>query len=206
MVIIFSPLIVKCTKEFDDFEKSNLNFPIHAFLGVLQYYQDYGYFEEREPVYKKGFSGKISWSKTIKSINPQVLTRKNGVPQIVYLDLITRKISIKENNLITDIHKFCVYKALKLIGPIFNFNENTAEHPQLSFNYPQFSSALLEKISSSYNDRHIELFQNLLTVVKFLTNEITEGNARSKTLIGVNTFAPVWQMMIRSDFWNRFVR
>ena len=90
----------------DDLRKSQLDFPFYAYLSVLQYYLDFGYFVESETIYKKGFSGKISWPRTIKRIKPQVVKDEEGHDQVVYLNLITRKTSYREDNLITLVHKF----------------------------------------------------------------------------------------------------
>lgn len=186
------------TKE--DLQKSKLDFPIHAFLGVLQYYQRFGYYIEREEIYRKGKTGKINWAKTIKNIKPQVVKNSNGRRQIVYLDLITRKLCEKENNLITLIHKFCVYEAIQLIGPVFNFGEDEIEPIEEPPDYRLFIEIIQEKLSSSFNDQNIELFQNMLLVVKYMADDPLEGGQNSADCFGVNTFAPVWQMMVDRIF------
>lgn len=151
----------------EDRAKCRLDFPMHAFIGVLQHYQDFGYFMETEVVYRKGYSGKISWSRTIKNIRPQAFRGVDGRCDIVYLDVLTRKVSHKEDNLITLIHKYCVYEAARLIGPIWGITENEVDFPEIEINYDLFMDVLLEKIGESYNDRNLELFQNLALVVKF---------------------------------------
>lgn len=186
----------------DDLKKSQLNFPFYAYLAVLQYYLDLGYFVESETIYKKGFSGKISWPRTIKKIKPQVVKNEEDPShiryQVVYLNLITRKTSYREDNLITLVHKYCVKEAAHLIGPLYGISENEVEEPELLFDYELFAEMIQDKISATFNDKHLELFQAMLKMVRYLGNRENHGEGKngSEAFFGVNTFAPVWEMMI----------
>lgn len=42
------------------------NFPLHAYIQVIQSYLQNGYYKETEVIYKKSTTGKISWNRTIK--------------------------------------------------------------------------------------------------------------------------------------------
>ena len=157
-------------------EKCKLDFPIHAFLGVLQYYQRYGYFFETDTMYKNSLSGKICWSRTIKKIRPQVPKGEDGRHSVVYLDLVAKKNYYIENNLITEIHKFCVYESAILIGPLWGLTEEDVEpsnYGHESHNSPDFDlflEIIQEKIESTFNDRYIDLFNHMSQVIKFLAN------------------------------------
>ena len=186
----------------EDLKKSQLDFPFYAYLSVLQYYLDFGYFVESETIYKKGFSGKISWLRTIKRIKPQVVKDEEGHDQVVYLNLITRKTRYREDNLITLVHKFCVKEAAQLIGPLYGISEDEVEEPELLFDYELFAEVIQDKIAATFNDKHLELFHAMLKMVRYLGNRDNRGEdgSENESLFGVNTFAPVWEAMVDKIF------
>ena len=186
----------------EDLKKSQLDFPFYAYLSVLQYYLDFGYFVESETIYKKGFSGKISWPRTVKRIKPQVVKDEEGHDQVVYLNLITRKTSYREDNLITLVHKFCVKESARLIGPLYGISENEVEEPELLFDYELFAEVIQDKIAATFNDKHLELFHAMLKMVRYLGNKENRGEdgSENEPLFGVNTFAPVWEAMVDKIF------
>ncbi|WP_407450583.1 LlaJI family restriction endonuclease [Fibrobacter sp.] len=186
----------------EDLKKSQLDFPFYVYLSVLQYYLDFGYFVESETIYKKGFSGKINWPRTIKRIKPQVVKDEEGHDQVVYLNLITRKTSYREDNLITLVHKFCVKESARLIGPLYGISENEVEEPELIFDYELFAEVIQDKIAATFNDKHLELFHAMLKMVRYLGNKENRGEdgSENEPLFGVNTFAPVWEAMVDKIF------
>ena len=186
----------------EDLKKSQLDFPFYAYLSVLQYYLDFGYFVESETIYKKGFSGKISWPRTIKRIKPQVVKDEEGRHQVVYLNLITRKMSYPEDNLITLVHKFCVKESARLIGLLYGVSENEVEEPELIFDYELFAEVIQDKIAATFNDKHLVLFHAMLKMVRYLGNRDNHGEdgSENEPLFGVNTFAPVWEAMVDRIF------
>ena len=186
----------------EDLKKSRLDFPFYAYLSVLQYYLDFGYFVESDTIYKKGFSGKISWPRTIKRIKPQVVKDEEGHDQVVYLNLITRKTSYREDNLITLVHKFCVKESARLIGPLYGISEDEVEEPELLFDYELFAEVIQDKIAATFNDKHLELFHAMLKMVRYLGNKENRGEdgSENEPLFGVNTFAPVWEAMVDKIF------
>ncbi|MBR6125871.1 LlaJI family restriction endonuclease [Candidatus Saccharibacteria bacterium] len=186
----------------EDLKKSQLDFPFYAYLSVLQYYLDFGYFVESETIYKKGFSGKISWPRTIKRIKPQVVKDEEGHDQVVYLNLITRKTSYREDNLITLVHKFCVKESARLIGPLYGISEEEVEEPELLFDYELFAEVIQDKIAATFNDKHLELFHAMLKMVRYLGNRDNHGEdgSENELLFGVNKFAPIWEAMVDKIF------
>ena len=184
-------------------EKESFGFPIRACIAVLQYWLDFGYFMETETVYKKGLFGKISWPKTIKRIKPQVVKGKDGRYNIVYLDLISRLTRHNEDNLITLIHKYCVHYAAKTIGPLLGVSESELDPPELDFDYAVFSETLNEKISTTFNDRFLELFQAMKEIVEYLEEKSKEGGeSADEPRYGVKSFAYAWELMVDRIFGN----
>ena len=187
---------------FADGEKDDkkIDFPIHAFFSVLQYYLDFGYFVETERIYKKGYSGKINWSKTIKNIKPQVIQDEDGRYNLVYLDLIARRTNYKEDNLITLIHKFCTYEAAKTVGPLLGISEDDLEMPEIEFDYELFAETLKDKIASTFNDKFLELFQSMLAVVNYMDNKENRAGDGSEISFGFEKFDHAWEMMVDRIF------
>lgn len=190
----------------DEMQKCKLDFPLHAFWGVIRYYQNHGYFYETDVIYKKGGPGKINWSKTIKNIRPDVAKNGNGQYSVFYLNLVARKNFYRENNLITEIHKFCIYEAVRLVGVFLGISVNDIE-PSIYNNdlenipdYDFFIDVVREKMESTFNDRFIDLFSHMLQVLKFLSNKQVEGDEDSQYMFGVEGFAHVWEMMVDRIF------
>lgn len=184
----------------DDKDDKKIDFPIHAFFSVIQYYLDFGYFVETEHIYKKGWSGKINWSKTIKNIKPQVIQDEDGRYNLIYLDLITRRANYKENNLVTLIHKYCAFEATKTIGPLLGITEDELEMPEIDFDPELFDEVLREKISSTFNDRFLELFQSMLVMVNYLKNKENRAGDDSEVSFGYKKFDRAWEKMVDRIF------
>lgn len=206
LVAVLSDTSLQSYFSEDDLKKSQLDFPFYAYLSVLQYYLDFGYFVESETIYKKGFSGKINWPRTIKKIKPQVVKNEDDPShiryQVVYLNLITRKTSYREDNLITLVHKYCVKEVARLIGPFYGISDNEVEEPELLFDYELFAEVIQDKIAETFNDKYLELFHAMLKIVHYLGNRENHGENKnvSEVFFGVNTFAPVWEMMVDKIF------
>lgn len=184
----------------DEKDDKKIDFPIHAFFSVLQYYLDFGYFVETEHIYKKGYSGKINWSRTIKNIKPQVIQDEDGRYNLVYLELITRRTNYKEDNLITLIHKFCTYEAAKTVGPLLGISEDDLEMPEIEFDYELFTETLKDKIASTFNDKFLELFQSMLAVVNYMENKENRAGDGSEISFGFEKFDHVWEVMVDRIF------
>ena len=204
LIAVLSDISLQSYFSEDDLKKSQLDFPFYAYLAVLQYYLDFGYFVESETIYKKGSSGKISWPRTVKKIKPQVLKDEEGRHQVVYLNLITRKTSYREDNLITLVHKFCVKESARLIGLLYGVSESEVEDSELLFDYELFAEVIQDKIAATFNDKHLELFRAMLKMVRYLGNKENygENGDEVESLFGVNTFAPVWEAMVDKIFGN----
>ena len=170
-------------------------FPMLAYLNVIRNYLDNGYITEREVEYKRKAHGKVSWNRTIKMTRPVITEDEEN---LIYLDLIARKVNYNEDCLITLVHKFCVHDALKRLG--FLFGIEPTEEPVLDFDYELFCSAVNAKLSKTFNDRDLHLLSNIAKIVEFLAEHQTEDGVNTEYYFGVNKFAPVWEAMISKIF------
>ena len=149
---------------FENLNEENETFPFQAYRNVLRNFLEFGYYKEREVIYKQGAHGKIHWGRTIKMTRP-IVSGKN----LIYLKPIARKVSYNENELITQIHKFCVHDASEKIGS--SYTTTATENPYLPFDEELFTAVLNEKISKTFNDRDLQLFYDLHKIVAYLAGE-----------------------------------
>ena len=101
--------ILKRGNVFDEVE-----FPLQSYMYLIKDFFVRGYYKEQEVLYKVAKSGKINWNRTIKTQKPYVQDM-----DVFYLDFVTKKNSVKENELITLIHEYCVYESFERIGWLY---------------------------------------------------------------------------------------
>lgn len=179
-------------------DNSEVQFPMSAYLNVLRHYLDYGYYTEKEILFKRGAQGKINWGRTIKTTRPILSEDEQN---ILYLNPVARLTSRNESELITQIHKFCVYDASKRIGFIFGIE--IQQEPTLDFDYNLFQSVLQAKISKTFNDRLLHLFGDLQRIIEYIANKLTiDASKADDFYFGVNKFAPIWEAMLDRIFGN----
>lgn len=166
-----------------------VEFPIHAYLFIINNFLSNGYYIEREPVYKKNASGKINWSRTIKQIRPQVADGN-----VVYLDFIARKINHNDANLITLVHKYCVHESFSKIG--FLFSSFVPPKSELKFNANLFKTVIQKKMSQTFNEKEQLLFKNMLDIINYL-----DSSGQSKNFYyGTEHFEHVWESLVDTVF------
>lgn len=122
--------------------------PIQAYLSIISDYLSRGYYREQEVHYEVSKSGKINWRRTIKTQKPMV--QRNSA---YYLDFITKKSSVKENELITQIHEFCVYESFQKMGWLFT--AILPIKPRIKYNKKLFRGVILDKLSNAFNDKNL---------------------------------------------------
>jgi len=182
-------------------DKKNHSFPIHAYIGVFVYYLNFGYYAERETVYNIGDSGKINWKKTIETVRPQI---SKGHP--VYLEYVVERKRQYDNEIITQIHKYCVYESYKKIGRLLGFPK--PQKPELKFDKNLFQAVLQTKIASCFNERNLMLFRNMLDIILNISKETNVNGS----FFGTYEFDYVWQSLVdivfgvdnKEDFYPRY--
>ena len=117
-----------------------------SYIAVIYDYYSRGYYIEREVNYVVSKRGKINWNRTIKTQKPYV---QDG--NIYYLDFVTKKNQINENELITLIHEYLVYESFAKIGWLFT--KAMPKKPRLKYNEKLFRTVLRDKIAKTFNDK-----------------------------------------------------
>ena len=166
-------------------KQKSVDFPIHAYLFIISDFLNHGYYQQKEQIYKRGSSGKINWSRTIKQIRPQIADESP-----VYLDFITHRSLHNENTLLTLIHKFCVYESFQKLG--FLFSSYKPQKSTLAFNKSLFCSVIKSKIASTFNEQELLLFKNMLDMILCFDN----SNEKKDFIYGTNNFHHVWEELV----------
>lgn len=174
-------------------EKETIDFPINAYLEVIEYYLNFGYYNESKAVYKTGTKGTINWPRTFKYQIP--LVQQNG--SFVYTQMSVRTFAPQEGNLITKIHQYCVYESIKKMGWLYGLN--ATERPPIEFNENLFVSVLYNKLLNTYNDRQKKLFTAMIDMITYMDKRPNE----KQLYYGTNRFEYVWESLIDTIFGEK---
>lgn len=164
-------------------------FPIQSYLAVIRDFYERGYYKEREVEYTVSKRGKINWARTIKTQKPVLQDN-----EVYYLDFVTKKNSVNDNELITLIHEYCVYESFEKIGWLFT--AYMPSKPRIKFNRKIFVGVVKEKLSRTFNDKNKELFINMIRII----NQINDNDAERDYKYGTYRFEYVWEAMIDRVF------
>jgi hypothetical protein len=163
-------------------------FPFDAYIAVIRDFMQYGYYIEREIKYKRSPLGKINWKRTIAQVRP--IIQDDGSP--IYTDFVIRQTTKKNDNLISLIHKWCVYEAFTTFGWLFttfNPHESTLKIGDDNKNY--FISIIHDSLKSTFNDRNRTLFKAMIAMLRY-------GGVGGKEpfFYGTTHFHTVWEGLI----------
>ena len=162
-----------------------VDFPIHAYLYIINDFLNHGYYQQKKQIYKRSTSGKISWSRTIKQVRPQIIDGS-----AVYLDFITHRTNHNENELITLVHKFCVYECFEKLG--YLFSSYIPQKSTLAFNKNLFTAVIKTKASSTFNESELLLFKNMLDII----NSMDSSGEKKNFIFGTDNFHHVWEQLV----------
>ena len=169
-------------------DASESAFPLFSYQYIILDYLSNGYYQEKEVHYIKSPKGKINWKKTIQKIQPQLSSGN-----IVYLESIVKTSKIKENNLITQIHQYCVYESFLKFGWLYVLSTKMPPKPLIKFNYKLFMSVLQTAYANTFNSAKKLLFKSMMNII---TQEKDSWSRNVDFSFGVNRFEYVWENMI----------
>ena len=172
--------------------KENVVFPIHAYLYLIKDFLTNGYYFEKEVVYTKSSNGKANWAKTARQVKP--LLQDDSV---FYTEFITRKVKHNENELISQIHQYCVWESFSKIGWLFS--SFVPIKPRIKFNKSLFLSIIKTKLSQTFNEKTMLLFNYMIDVIEFLDKSSETKNFT----YGTNEFEYIWESMVDSAFGEK---
>lgn len=171
-----------------------VDFPIQAYLDVIDYYMENNgnYYVEYEKKYKGDTKGKINWARTIKN---QKAFIKNGMPTYVKFDVEVQK--PLDNELITKINKYCVYHAFQRLGWLYTNQQ--IQDPGISTSNGVsrvFIQELRRKLNDTNKDRDKKLFKSMIAMIEFIDNRKLDKNY----YFGTDDFEYIWEKLIDKVF------
>ena len=172
-------------------KSQQVEFPIQAYLNVINYYFDHNgfYYSEIETTYKINNKGKINWTRTIKTQTPMIQGKS-----MLYLNPVVRVSTSNFNRLITKIHKYCVYESFNAIGWLYTSNK--PEQPDILLDKKLFISTLNTKLSNTNNDNDKKLFKSMIAIINF----IDEKTINKQFYYGTDKFEIIWGKLIDNFF------
>lgn len=164
-----------------------LTLPIQAYLHIIADYYSRGYYKETEHVYTVSKHGKVNWGKTVKT--------QRGYIQgddVLYLDFVTRKSNIKDNEVITLIHEACVHESFEKIGWLFTAFLPNRPRIDIHSQKKYCLAVVKHKLSNTFNDRNRQLLKNMISIISYIGDEGDANDFR----YGTYRFEYVWESMI----------
>lgn len=162
--------------------------PVQAYLYLIKDFFERGYYKERDTYRQIAKRGKIDWSRTIKTQKP--LLQDN---EAYYLDFVVKKNTINEDELITIVHKYCVYESFDKFGWLFT--SFVPPEPKTGLTKKMMLSVVNDKLQNTFNDRNKQLFRNMIAVINAIKDD-----AESEFRYGTYRFEYVWEKMIDRVF------
>lgn len=174
------------------------HFPFDTYLWIIRDYIENGYYILTEDEYKNLDKGKIDWKRTIRN-NDLVL----GTNRIIYKSFIVKQNKSEVSNIITEIHKACVYEAILKLGWYYNIEVQTIEKGKITLDknkeIKSYVQVLQEEYIKSFTDRKKELLKKLIDILTYLDEN--KYNTQSFDL-STNEFEYVFERAIKDIFNN----
>lgn len=173
---------------------NNQALPMLSFLWIINDYFKNGFYINREKIIKKNQRGRVDWKRTL---NGQPLISKGNV---IYKDLVV-EVKNDLDNLIVEIHKFCVKKSLDVLGWLFRVN-GTSFIRALPFDKGLkniYIHALKRELNQTFDDLKKLRLSHMLSIVEGLSDK----QDAHELVYGVDSYNYVFERMINSIFGNR---
>lgn len=166
-------------------------FPVNSYLEIMSnYIEQRSYYTEKIPTYKTSNRGLVDWGKTFR--NQKLLLQSDNSP--IYLNQTVRESRLNERNLITQIHKYCVYQSFLKLGWLFT--DYLPPKPDFPIDKKRFIIELNNKLNKTYNDKDKKLFISMISLLTYIDKETTE-----KVLYyGTSNFEYIWEKLINRIF------
>ena len=167
--------------------------PFNSFIWIINDYLNNGLYTDKEKIYIQNQNGKINWKKTL---NTRFYISGNNV---VYLNPYVEKNTL-EDNIITDIHAYCVKVSIEYIGWIFG-NISVPENNIVENIFSYYITILNKEIIHSFDDRKKTLLINMKKIL-----EMSGGRNKSKLKnYGTTQYEYIWEYMVNEVYGNENV-
>ncbi len=167
-------------------------FALNSYLWVIKDYLTNGFYVNREKRYKVNITGRVDWKRTMQT-QPII---SNG--NIIYPDI---KVEVKRDadNVLVEIHKFCVKKSIDFIGWLFNLNSAFIESKPFNETVKKlYASRLKKELGQTFDDDKKLRLKHLLNVIIGL-----DANIKNNEFVyGVDSYNYIFERMINRIFGN----
>ena len=167
-------------------------YALMSYIWVIRDFLANGFYINREKTYKVNESGRVDWKRTMGT--QPIVSNRN----IIYPNII---VSVKNevDNLIVDIHKYCVKKSIDFIGWLFYLSSSFIETKPFNAGIKKLYVATIQKeLDKTFeDDKRIRLKHLLNVVVGLDTNENND-----EFVYGVDSYYYIFERMIDSIFGN----
>ena len=167
----------------------HVTFPAEAYIEIIADYFNRGWYKEYETVYRVNGSGKTSWARTIKT---QPAYYQDN--EVFYLNLVNRTSEVRFDRMITQIHMWCVKRAIDKLGWLFGLKAPSV--PFVSYNHDIFLDVLRRKLYSTHKDRDRRLFLNMIALIESSASDKSPNGGS----YGTSRFEYVWEYLVNSCF------
>lgn len=167
-------------------------FALMSYLWVIKDFLVNGFYVNREKTYKVNQAGRVDWKRTMQT-QPIV---SNG--NIIYPNIV---VSVKNNvdNLLVEIHKYCVKKSIDFIGWLFSLNSSFIETKPFNEGIKKlYIKTVKKELDKTFDDDKRIRLKHLLNVIVGL--DANENN--DEFVYGVDSYYYIFERMIDSIFGN----
>ncbi|UWD34543.1 LlaJI family restriction endonuclease [Mesomycoplasma molare] len=168
--------------------------PLPSILWIIKDYLVNGLYINRENVFEKNQKGKIDWKRTIN--NQPMISNRN----VIYKDIVVLNKN-KLDNIIVDIHKYCVKKSIDLFGWLFNINNSffIETKPHTREIKKLYKEILKKELHKTFNDFKKVRLTHLLNIIEGLDGE----KNNEEIVYGVDKYSFIFEKMINYIFGNK---
>lgn len=164
------------------------NMPIQSYLYLIKDFLERGYYKENEVDKVVAKRGKIDWNRTIKTQKPYLQD-----DEAYYLNYVVKKNTINEDELITLVHRYCVYESFEKLGWLFT--SFIPAKPPIVLSKKIMLRVVNEKLKNTFIDRNKLLFKSMISVIR-----LDDSESDTEFKYGTKRFEYVWEKMIDRVF------
>lgn len=172
----------------------SVDFPVNAYISIIRGFLDTkSYYKEKESTRKYSDHGRIDWAASLRKGTS--LYQEDGSP--FFNKFVTRGSTPNDKNLITSIHRYCVYEAFTKLGWLFT--PHLPEDPHIPLEKERFLHKLKQKLAATHNDKDKLLFKSMKAMIEFLDDPTTDR----QFYFGTDRFEYVWERLIDEAFGEK---
>lgn len=166
------------------------DFALLSYLWVIKDFLANGFYINREKILKTNQTGKIDWKRTMQS---QAIVSEGNI----IFPSITVAVKNRVDNLLVEIHKFCVKRSIDYIGWLFNLNSKFIQTVPFNAGTKKLYIATLKnELNHTFDDDKRLRLKHCLNVVTGLDSSVNN----KEFVYGVDSYHYVFERMIDSIF------